>query len=74
MYLVYRYMYCLYNHFYVSNPNALAILYNVMVMPIKLLLNFELNLREIERERGLLLARALHTLVVHRMGAFPQLQ
>ena len=38
-------MYCLCNHFYISNPNVLAILvYNVMVMPIKLLLNWiELN-------------------------------
>src|SRR4029434_1710904 len=46
------YMYCLYNHFYVSNPNALAILYIVMVMPIKLLLNLNLNCeRKRERER-----------------------
>ena len=37
-------MYCLCNHFYISNPHALAILYNVMVMPIKLLLNLNLNL------------------------------
>ena len=44
-------MYCLCNQFYVSNPNALAILYIVMVMPIKLLLN--LRERELEGERGL---------------------
>ena len=44
-------VYCLCNHFYISNPNAL--LYNVMVMPIKLLLNFEREReREKEREKG----------------------
>ena len=52
------YMYCLCNHFYVSNPNALAILYNVMVMPITLLLNLNLNLRE--REALVLSLKAKH--------------
>ena len=45
------YMYCLCNHFYVSNPNALAILYIIMVMPIKLLLNLNWIEREREKER-----------------------
>ena len=33
-----------------SNPNALAILYNVMVMPIKLLLNLNLISRSLARD------------------------